>query len=105
MLARCWGLRPPADRVLFRLREFLANIGSIGGLWWVSSSFGRGYAYVFLYKLFEEVVYFVIGFPIAKHFSVAPGGPKAESAAVRLKTVLGDLFIVSAIASIPGRGC
>ena len=38
----------------------------------------EGFAYVPLYKLFEEIVYFVIGFPIAKRFSVAPGRPEGR---------------------------
>jgi len=99
VLARCWGLGRRQIGSYFACGSF-SNIGSIGGLVVFVFLGEEGFAYVPLYKLFEEVVYFVIGFPIAKHFSVAPGGPKAESAVVRLKTVLSDVFVVAALASI-----
>ena len=60
----------------------------------------EAFAYVPLYKLFEEVFYFTIGFPIAKYFSPVDEAAPDETMALRLKRVFSDIFVVGALASI-----
>jgi predicted permease len=97
-LARAWGLSRKQTGSYFACGCF-SNIGSIGALVVFVFLGEGGFAYVPLYKLFEEVVYFVIGFPVAKYFSV-PAGQLNESAVKRLKAVLGDVFVVTALGAI-----
>ncbi len=69
------------------------NIGSIGAL--VSYVFlgESGFALIALYKLFEEIIYYSIGFPIARYFS----GAKGESTVMqRIKRVVTDPFFLAA---------
>lgn len=103
LLARVWGLSRRQTGSYFACGSF-SNIGSIGALVVIVFLGEEGFAYVPLYKLFEEIVYFAIGFPIAKGFSLAPGANRAESTAWRLKTILGDLFVAAALASIAAGG-
>jgi predicted permease len=77
-----------------------SNIGSIGALV-VFVFLGEGaFAYVPLYKLFEEVFYFTVGFPIAKYFSPTGEAATGETTAQRLKRVFSDIFVIAALASI-----
>jgi predicted permease len=103
LLARAWGLSRKQAGSYFVCGSF-SNIGSIGALVVFVFLGEEGFAYVPLYKLFEEIVYFAIGFPIAKGFSLAPGANRAESTGWRLKTILGDLFVAAALASIAAGG-
>jgi predicted permease len=77
-----------------------SNIGSIGSLVVFVFLGEEAFAYVPLYKLFEEVFYFTIGFPIAKYFSPDDEGAPNETMALRLKRVFSDIFVVGALASI-----
>ena len=77
-----------------------SNIGSIGALVVFVFLGEEAFAYVPLYRLFEEVFYFTIGFPIAKYFSPADEGAPNETMALRLKRVFSDIFVVGALASI-----
>ncbi len=54
-----------------------SNIGSIGALVVFVFLGEEAFAYVPLYKLFEEVFYFTVGFPIAKYFS-SPMRPRSN---------------------------
>ena len=103
LLARAWGLNRKQTGSYFACGSF-SNIGSIGALVVFVFLGEEGFAYVPLYKLFEEIVYFAIGFPVAKGFSLAPGADRAESVAVRLKAILGDVFVAAAFVSIAAGG-
>jgi len=77
-----------------------SNIGSIGALVVFVFLGEEAFAYVPLYKLFEEVFYFTIGFPIAKYFSPADEAASDETMALRLKRVFSDIFVIGALAAI-----
>jgi predicted permease len=77
-----------------------SNIGSIGALVVFVFLGEEAFAYVPLYKLFEEVFYFTVGFPVAKFFSPADAAAPGESLALRLKNIFSDIFVVAALASI-----
>ncbi len=84
---------------LFACGSF-SNIGSIGALVVFVFLGEKGFALVALYKLFEEMVYFTIGFPVAKYFSTegGEGGPAGFS--TRLRNVVSDPFVLAALAAI-----
>lgn len=69
------------------------NIGSIGAL--VSFVFlgESGFALIALYKLFEEMIYYSIGFPIARYFR---GGDRDSTFIDRIKKVATDPFFLAA---------
>ena len=48
-----------------------ANIGSLGGLISFLYFGEAGFAYLALFKMFEDLVYYSIGFPVARYFSGA----------------------------------
>lgn len=73
------------------------NIGSIGSLVCFVFLGEMGFALVPIYKLFEELSYYAIGFPIAKYYS---GSTKSERIADRLKSLIRDPFILVALFSI-----
>jgi len=77
-----------------------SNIGSIGALVVFVFLGEEAFAYVPLYKLFEDAFYFTIGFPIAKYFSASDEAVPNETMALRLKRVFTDIFVVAALASI-----
>ena len=81
-----------------------SNIGSIGALVVFVFLGEEAFAYVPLYKLFEEVFYFAVGFPIAKYFSSSAAAAPNETMALRLKRVFTDIFVVAALASITVGG-
>ncbi len=74
------------------------NIGAIGGLICYVFLGEAGFALVPVYKLFEEMYYFTIGFSTAKSF----GSDKGEyvSYSARLRKVLTDPFILCILAAI-----
>jgi predicted permease len=98
-LARAWGLSRRQTGSYFACGCF-SNIGSVGALVVFVFLGEEAFAYVPLYKLFEEVVYYVIGFPVARYFSIAPGRLKTEGIASRLRSMLGDVFVVTAFGAI-----
>lgn len=73
------------------------NIGSVGALVCFIFLGEPGFALVPIYKLFEEVSYYGIGFPIAKYYS---GASSAEDKWDRLKGLARDPFIIVAVSSI-----
>jgi predicted permease len=74
------------------------NIGSIGGLVCFLFLGETGFAFVPFYKLFEEVVYYAIGFPIAKFYSTEAA--EIETTLSRIKKVFTDIFVVVALTTI-----
>ena len=75
-----------------------SNIGSIGGLMCFVLLGEAGYALMPVYKLFEVFVYYGIGFPIAKSYSLDESEP--ESFKKRMSRLLVDPFLLIALASI-----
>lgn len=74
------------------------NIGSLGALFCFIFLGETGFALVPFYKLFEEVIYYTIGFPIAKSFS--DDLTETPSFVQRLKAASSDIFVVVAVCSI-----
>jgi len=75
-----------------------SNIGSIGGLICYLFLGEKGFALVPIYKLFEQVIYYAIGFPIAKSFS--RNIDTKENIISQLKKVFTDIFVIVALISI-----
>jgi len=75
-----------------------SNIGSIGGLVCYIFFGEKGYALVPIYKLFEQLIYFAIGFPIAKIFST--NIIIKEKLTSRIRQVATDVFVIVALASV-----
>lgn len=75
-----------------------SNIGSIGSLVGYVFLGEGGFAMIALYKMFEEVVYYGIGFPIAKYY----GGEAEESEPLvsRLRKVFTDPFVLVALGAL-----
>lgn len=82
---------------LFSCGSF-TNIGSIGALVCFVVLGEEGFALVPIYKIFEELFYYAVGFPIAKYYSGE--GSVDEGTGRRLKRLLRDPFILTALASI-----
>jgi predicted permease len=76
------------------------NIGSIGALICFVFLGERGFAFIPFYKLFEELVYYGIGFPFVKSYGEA--AYEKESFFKRIKKVFSDVFILAALFSIIG---
>ena len=74
------------------------NIGSIGMLVCFVFLGEAGFALVPIYKIFEEVFYYSVGFPIAKYYSGA--AQKDVGIATRLKGLIRDPFILVAVSSL-----
>jgi len=74
------------------------NIGSLGALFCFMFLGESGFALVPFYKLFEELIYYAIGFPIAKSYS--DDLTKNPSFLHRLKAAATDIFVVMAVLSI-----
>ena len=95
--ARMLKLAPKKTGAMFGCGSF-TNIGSIGALICFVFLGEAGFALVPIYKIFEEVSYYSIGFPIAKYYS----GAMEEDASVteRLKGLTRDPFILVAVSSL-----
>jgi predicted permease len=74
------------------------NIGSIGALVCFIFLGENGFALVPIYKIFEELSYYSLGFPVAKYYSRL-GGPTGRITA-RIRGLARDPFIIVALASI-----
>lgn len=68
------------------------NLGTMGG--WVSYIFlgELGFGLVCIYKLFEEFIYYAVGFPIAKWYGSGSEGP--ENWLIRIRKLVSDPFIL-----------
>ena len=78
--------------VLFTCGSF-TNIGSLGGLTSFVFFGEKGFALLALYKIFEELIYYGIGFPVARYYRL-----KEENLAVKdhLRALLKDPFFLVA---------
>lgn len=74
------------------------NNGSIGALICYLFLGEEGFALVPIYKVFEQVIYYAVGFPIAKSFS--NNVVKKENMIYQLKEVFTDIFVIVALISI-----
>jgi predicted permease len=92
-------LQLPARKAgaLFGCGSF-TNIGSVGALVCFVFLGEPGFALVPIYKLFEELFYYGVGFPIAKFYSSTDTVDKGTSA--RISRLLLDPFILTALSSI-----
>jgi hypothetical protein len=91
------GLPPRKKGAMFGCGSF-TNIGSIGALVCFVFLGEPGFALVPIYKMFEELAYYAIGFPIAKYYSDQRSA--AETTRVRIGHLAKDPFILTALASI-----
>lgn len=73
------------------------NIGSIGALICFVYLGETGFALVPIYKIFEELSYYAIGFPIARYYSDTE---QEETPLSRIKNMGRDPFIIVALSSI-----
>ncbi|MHC1728885.1 MAG: AEC family transporter [Syntrophobacteraceae bacterium] len=94
---RVRGYGPKKIGALYCCGSF-SNIASMGSL--VSFFFigEEGFAMLALYKLFEEVTYFGIGFPVAKYYGT--GLEEGESFRGRLGKVFADPFVIVAMGAL-----
>jgi len=82
---------------LFTCSSF-TNIGTLGGLICFLFLGEGGFGLVSIYKLFEETIYYTIGFPIAKLYGEKP--TESESRLKWIKRLMKDPFILVSISSI-----
>ena len=82
---------------LFTCGSF-TNLGTMGGLVCYVFLGEIGFGLVYIYRLFEEFIYYTVGFPIAKLFGSAPG--EREGLLNRLKTLATDPFILVSLCSL-----
>ena len=94
--ARLLNLAPNKTGALYGCGSF-TNIGSIGALICFIFIGESGFALVPIYKIFEELSYYAIGFPIAKYYS---SSNQKEKIFDRLKSLIRDPFILVALSSI-----
>lgn len=96
LAARLLALEPRKTGAMFGCGSF-TNIGSIGALVCFVFLGETGFALAPIYKLFEELSYYSVGFPIAKYYS---SSAKDENKTQRLKGLAQDPFIIVALSSI-----
>ena len=94
--ARMLKMAPEKTGALYGCGSF-TNIGSIGALICFIFIGETGFALVPIYKIFEELSYYSIGFPIAKYYSRSA---REEKALDRIKSLSRDPFIIVALSSI-----
>ena len=76
---------------------FFTNIGAIGTLICYIFLGEAGFALVAIFKLFQEVAYYGIGFPIAKHFGSSRHDVPARGL---LKHLVRDPYLIMAVSAI-----
>lgn len=94
--ARLLQLEPRKTGAMYGCGSF-TNIGSIGALVCFIFLGEQGFALVPIYKIFEELSYYSIGFPIAKYYSRSQ---EKERILDRIKSLGKDPFILVALSSI-----
>jgi predicted permease len=94
--ARMLQLEPRKAGAMYGCGSF-TNIGSIGALVCFIFLGEQGFALVPIYKIFEELSYYSIGFPIARYYS---SREKTEKTLDRIKSLAKDPFILTALSSI-----
>jgi len=97
LAAKILGLSARKTGALFGCGSF-TNIGSIGALICFVFLGEPGFALVPIYKIFEELSYYTVGFPIAKYYSGK--GTIDAAAGVRVKRLMQDPFILTALSSM-----
>jgi predicted permease len=80
---------------------FFTNIGAIGTLICYIFLGEAGFALVAIFKLFQEVAYYGIGFPIAKYFGSSRHDVPAQGL---LKHLLRDPYLIMAVSAITTGG-
>ena len=95
-VARMFKLSPQKTGSMYVCGAF-TNIGAIGALICYVFLGEKGFALVLIYKLFEELSYYAIGFPIARYYSSSTG---EERIADHLKNLTRDPYILMALSSI-----
>ncbi|WP_163340464.1 AEC family transporter [Desulfopila sp. IMCC35008] len=93
LLARLTQSTPRQKGVLFCCSSF-TNIGSIGALICYMFLGEAGFALVALYKIFEEIYYYTIGFPIARYFSSGHSN-EGRSFGTKPFSVMTDPFVAT----------
>lgn len=101
ILARLTRAAPQQTGVLFCCTSF-TNIGAIGGLICFMFLGEPGFALVGLYKMFEEIMYYGVGFPIARYYSGMAGSPEQTLPARIAKTVSDPLVATILVAFFTG---
>ncbi|MBW2468334.1 MAG: hypothetical protein JRE62_03480 [Deltaproteobacteria bacterium] len=96
IVAHMFKLEPQKTGALYGCGAF-TNIGSIGAMVCFVFLGEKGFALVPIYKLFEELSYYSIGFPIAKYYSSSSG---QERVSERIKSLSRDPFILVALSSL-----
>jgi len=91
--ARLLGKSNRDKGVLYCCGSF-TNIGSVGSLVCYFFFGEPGFALVALYKMFEEITYYTIGFPITRYYSGATDDGKSTLS--RLRGVFTDPFVIAA---------
>jgi predicted permease len=94
--AKMLRLEPRKTGAMYGCGSF-TNIGSIGALICFIFLGEQGFALVPIYKIFEELSYYSIGFPIAKYYSRSQ---EKERVLDRIKSLGKDPFILVALSSI-----
>ena len=95
-VSRILHLEPRKAGAMFGCGSF-TNIGSIGAMVCFVFLGEKGFALVPIYKLFEELSYYAIGFPIAKYYS---SSASQERVSERIRSLVRDPFILVALSSI-----
>ena len=95
-VSRMLQLEPKKAGAMFGCGSF-TNIGSIGAMVCFIFLGEKGFALVPIYKLFEELSYYAIGFPIAKYYSSRTTEVRIRD---RIKSLTRDPFILVALSSI-----
>jgi hypothetical protein len=95
-VARMFKLSAPKTGTLYVCGAF-TNIGAIGSLICFVFLGEKGFALVPIYKLFEELSYYAIGFPIAKYYSNSTSEERIRD---HLKNLTRDPFTLVALSSI-----
>jgi predicted permease len=95
-VARLFKLSPQKTGSIYVCAAF-TNIGAIGALVCFVFLGEKGFALVPIYKLFEELSYYAIGFPIAKYYG---SSTREERISGQLINLILDPFILVALSSI-----
>ena len=96
LVARLFRMAPPQAGAFFCC-GFFTNVGAIGGLVIFMFLGEEGYAMVPLFKLLEELVYYGIGFPVARLYS---NGAKKKAGGSLLPRLLRDPFLRVAVGGL-----
>ncbi len=95
-VARMFKMSPQKTGSMYVCGAF-TNIGAIGALICFVFLGEKGFALVLIYKLFEELSYYAIGFPVAKYYS---SSFRRESITDHLNNLARDPYIMIAVSSI-----